>query len=590
MTAQSLETDTPMDRGARLRRLALAAGILVCCFALCAWRGEFLYLTNDDASVQSAMASALDGGPLPLNLVSRIVSTAIVAPLYMAIPTVQWWHVYSVALLGMGALLLTYAILLLCGTKKTGLVAGALLGLVLNLVLFAFPLCRVSFTTVPAVLGAGVLAWYFATPYRETLRVRVACVALFVLAISHRQASGLVPLCFFVLVVVYAALRQHGFALRSLVKALPFLAVLGCVAAIMVFGGRALNARVNSPEFQEFNSARIRYMDYPHDSYEQNPALYEEVGWDETLYRLVDDWCFMDDRVNAQTLSHLSKNSTARSGGSPSLTNVREALDGIQDNDVQAKVCIAAWGVTTLVAFVSLALGRDRLGLVTLLLCSLATLALLGYQYVQGRILYRSLFVILAPSIAVGALLLARRMQDANRARLSYAAVLALCVLMLPLAFLSLRDTFDRESADQLMGSSAIEENINRYAIAHKPTVFVRHMGVASCTDPGALYPYDKPTNVFPWGGSQFGSNSFEAKLQKNDLDDLDGSVFRDKGALFVSSTNIDELDPTDVDEYEDNLLVRTLRWQQERYGATGMHKVDDICDGAYVYQFEFGE
>lgn len=587
MTTPSLDAYSH-DRRTRIRLLALAAGILACCFALCAWRGEFLYLTNDDASVQSAMAGALEGGPLPLNLVSRIVSTAIVAPLYAAIPTVQWWHVYSVTLLGAGALLITYAILLLCSKDRFGVVVGALLAALLDLALVAFPLCRVSFTTVPAVLGAGAMAWYFASPSRETLRVRIACVVLFVLAISHRQASGLVPLGFFALVVLHATLAHYGVSVHSLLKALPFLAALGCVAAVMVFGGRALNANVNSPEFQRFNSARIRYMDYPHDSYEENPALYQEVGWDETLYRLVDDWCFMDSRVNAQTLSQLSKNSTATAVERPSVSGVQEALNGIQDNADQAKACLAVWVVVTLVTLVALVVFHDGLGAVTLLLGGLVTVGLIAYQFAQGRILYRSLFVILMPAAVLGALLLCNLLRTDRQKRLRSAAVLVLCALLLPLSYLSLRNTFDDGEANALMESSRIEECINQYAIAHKPTVFVRHMGVASCTDPGALYPYDKPTNVFPWGGSQFGSNSFMAKLDKNGLENLDGSIFRDKGALFVCSTNLEELDQTDPKSHEDNLLVRTLRWQRDRYGATGVRKVDDICDGAYVYRFEF--
>ena len=50
-------------------------------------------------------------------------------------------------------------------------------------------------------------------------------------------------------------------------------------------------------------------MDYPHDSFETNPELYETAGWDESVYQLVQHWCFMDDRITADSFRYIADNS-----------------------------------------------------------------------------------------------------------------------------------------------------------------------------------------------------------------------------------------------------------------------------------------
>lgn len=567
--------------------MAIAAVPFVVCFALCAWRGEFLYLTNDDASVQLAMAQSYVDSPYPLNLISRFVPTIIVSTLYSLVPTVQWWHVYSVALVGTGAFLLTYAILLLTRGNRVRLALGVCAGLLLNLTLIAFPLCRISFTTVPAVLGAGVLAWYFASPKSDAVALRITCAALFVLTISHRQASGLVCLVFFLLTICAKGVYEHGVSVRALKKVLPFAGAIACVALLIVAGNRLIQANANSEEFKTFNSARIRYMDYPHDSYDDNPAIYDKVGWDKTLYMLVDDWCFLDDRVSAESLSYLSEHS-AKSQTPVTAHYVREKIEGIQDNKEQAVVCLATLVLVTVLTLVACILCKDHVGIVFLSLSSAAAMALLWYQFVQGRILYRSLFVILMPATVLAFILLTRLLQQGNGRLVTRIAFCLALAGIVPLSLTSMRDAFDDQKEQDQMRLSLIEESINRYAIAHKPTVYVRHMGFASCTSPNALYPYDKPYNIFPWGGSQFKSDSFKAKLAKNSLDKLDGAVFKDHDAMFVSSTDLDELFAASQEDNLDNLLVRTLMWQQERYGALGIEKVDEICPGAYVYRFAY--
>ncbi len=566
--------------------MAMAGLVVALCLGLVACFGDFVYLTNDDASIQATLSGANTGSPYPLHRFIGCLSSYAVAGLYALVPTVQWWYAYSMALLVVGMFLLSYGMLLRTEDRGVPLPLGVGLAVLVNCALTMYSVSRMNFTTVPTILGTGVLAWYVSTPRRRDVRVTIGAVALYVLALSHRDASAEVLACFLALGALYAAVSSNGFGVGALKSVAPLVCALVAVTVVFVPASKSIQASATTPQFQSFNHARVRYMDYPHDTYDENPELYASVDWDRTLYELVTNWCFLDERVNAESLGYLSEHST-KEPVAAEPQSLRASIDGILDSPKQAKVCLACWALAVLLSIAASAWRKDVVGAVAALLNLGASGALLAYQFAQGRILYRSLYVVLLPACVLG--MLVALGQGTSRRRLPAVAMpVALIVVLLPLSFLSMRGTFDRDETQAMRDSSQVEAAIANYAIEHKPTLFIRHMGVSNCTDPGALYPYDKPYNVCSWGGSQFASDSFAAKLAANGLDRLDGTVFRSHDARFVSNVSLDEATADPDADVDSSLLAHATRWQQERYGAVGIAQEDTVCDGAYVYRFVY--
>ena len=578
----------------QLLRMMVSAAIVLACLALAAMCSPMLYLTNDDTSIQGALSGNNTGSPYPVHRFIGVLASFFVAGLYSLAPSIQWWYVYSIALVLMGMFLVHYAILTTLSVRKHGMAMGIALSLAIDACIMMFPIARLSFTVVPVILCAGIIAWYVASPHRESPTVRITCVCLYVMAISHRDASAMVSLAFLALGALYLSYKKYGIAKALITSLLPFAIVLAAVTLLLSNGNKAFQNAWNGPEFQAFNHARVRYKDYPHDSYQENPKIYQDVEWDETLYYLVDSWCFMDERVNTESLTYLSQNSTAQSSPT-SRPSPMEALNGILDSATQAKVCLVAWGVVSVYAFVTLLASRRALGAVVTLASVGAGTALLVFQYLQGRVLYRSMLVVILPSLMLNLMLALHALQDVSHPDKStgkhptlqgvFFVVMLLCLL--PVGAKAVSNTFDAEERAHLDEVSRVGRELNEYVIAHQPTVYVQTVAVSDSIDPRLIYPESKPSNSFLWGGSQFGSKYFQAKLERNGLTSLAGTVFRENGALFVTNVSVNERNG-ELDE--DNLLYQTIKWQAERYGALGVVQEDTICDGAYVYRFIYEE
>lgn len=174
------------------------------------------------------------------------------------------------------------------------------------------------------------------------------------------------------------------------------------VTLIVVAAQAAHSYAYSKPEwsaFNQINAVRSAYMDYPHDSYQDNPELYELAGWDEPLSTVVDMWYFMDERVTADAFRTIVEGST---------TEAASPIQFIRDNYESRKVIFADNLFETYVAIL-LALGisvgifsKPQSGLRPLAL-SVVGFGVCATLYVamQGRLIFRGVYCALLPPLAV---------------------------------------------------------------------------------------------------------------------------------------------------------------------------------------------
>ena len=117
---------------------------------------------------------------------------------------------------------------------------------------------------------------------------------------------------------------------KTFAKHLLTFFVVSVASTALLVGINAYGRTAQNPEgFVAYDEARSSYMDYPHDSYQSNPALYEQAGWDETLAALTSNWFYMDERVTTEAFTTISSGSAfAQSTATDRLANGVEGLGG----------------------------------------------------------------------------------------------------------------------------------------------------------------------------------------------------------------------------------------------------------------------
>ncbi len=558
--------------------LLCVAGIYV----VCVLKSGMTYLTNDDMSIQTTLSGVKAGEPYAFVPFVNVLVTAPLALLYSLAPSVQWWFVYSHALVAVGLLLTHGTLLWAAGQRGRLAFVGMLVALLATDAAFVvYPITKLGFTIVPGMVGAGLAAWAVCRRNAWSWPARALGIVLFVLAVAHREESGIIVLCYVALALLASRLlSDEGGTVTEVVRGtlLP-VGVLVAVALVLVMGNRLVQRQVNGNDYEAYNDARSGLLDYPHDTYDENPELYQSVGWDADLYQLVSDWCLMDERVTTDNLRYLSQNSHRQTG----LATMGEQWDALMEHAL-AKHCLAAW-VVVMVAVTLLLLLSDRPTIAWLNVMSVVgTLLLWGLQLYTGRILYRTVMVSILPSVSLALGLVTRVGFLPMRRRIAVTCAVAALLALMPAIARSASVSFDQERIQSRLDAAQRVERINDYAMAHPDLVYVQGSNIEGSTSPRKTYPSQRPTNILKWGGSDYNSALHFLRIRRNGLDDLTGKVFHNDRVRFVSGTSLED---ADLENGQDSLAA-FYRWQRDAYGATGMVQEDEICPGAYVLRLEF--
>ncbi len=280
---------------------------------------------NDDAKMQLILSGGGWSQPSGHAVFINYVLGQVVAALFSLAPAVPWWFVWQVACIAASLyvwnLCVAYA---MCGDEGKGSLrrgracAAVAVCLLSSVCVYMYALTLVSFTLTAGTMASCAVMLQCVRMARPALAARRrygAYEALLVAAAyCTRSSSAIAALPFAALLFVPPLVdvirakddrraRALGLA-RSLVPLAAGVALALCCNVVH-------SVQYGTPEWRQFlstNAARHKYMDYPHDSYEENPQLYQSVAWSAELETLVnDEWLFMDERVTPEAFLTLSK-------------------------------------------------------------------------------------------------------------------------------------------------------------------------------------------------------------------------------------------------------------------------------------------
>lgn len=557
--------------------LLLAFITAALCFGITVLSSQMGYLTNDDGSIQNLLNGSVTGEPYITHQFINIMLGAFISFLYKIIPGIQWWYWYSQALSVAGIFLMHFCILKVCKTKQLDIRLPILIIFVLDTGFLIYPVANVSFTIVPAIFGAGLTALLLTMGKFTDIkwrRLSIAAVIIgYVLVLIHRKSSGLAIFCYILLGVLYY-LTEKTADKKQLLKKYAGICIFFIVLTAVISGFNSfMTAKINGTDFVQYNSARIRFMDYPKDAYEDNPALYEEAGWSENVYVMARNWGFMDDSITTDSFRYIAENSNAS-------VSMAETLKSFL-SDAHCQAILLLWGGCGVAALFFVLRSFDRRLFLLWGANNLGTILLLLYQLINGRMIYRSGIVVLLPAFLINTLILLEQYSLDEKEKPVFQILAAAALLVC--GNVAFDYTFDSARNEYMKSAWAKSEAIEEYVIANDDCIYICTAAVYNNINPWRIYTETRPTNLIPWGGSSYHSDSYEKRLALNGIEVLDGRVFERNEVYFLTSENMLEPNVGTVFECFYQHLC-------DKYGAKGFELADSIGDYAFVYRFVFEE
>lgn len=551
------------------------------CVVLCRCLGVGNYMTNDDTSIQDFLSGQYTGSPFFSHPFIHIFLSRFISGLYTLFQGIEWWYLYSQGLMVLGMMLINFAIAYTANKKSLSVLLAAPVMLLIDFCLISYPLCRTSFTVVPAVLGTGAIALFLAFyDTKGRIPVCAGCYILFIMAFCHRGAAGEALICYCLVAVLGHCMNQSGKWYQR-AGAFLFAALLLTGTAI---GLKAVNrhyqTEVNGEDFLSYNSARSEYMDYPHDSYEQNPEIYEQVGWSRETAWLVEQWCFMDEHVTADSFKSITQNSRQRKQES-GIGKIRETFQWIQ-GQVMVRPAELFWTIVSVLTLAVVLIQRHPRRLIMFLANTVGTIVLILYQLYGGRILYRTMLLCFLPSCLINLILFVKCVSEAKRQWMALVLIGLLVIAVIPVMPDMMNAVFNSQNRATEQKREQRADALGKYAEANPGNIYVRDTKTVR-----DLYPYtSRPINLIEWGKPDWNSAANRIRLEANGIEKMTGDIMKRPNAFFVAGTDIAEREGKNLDETD--RFMHFYFWLKQEFGATGIRQVEKIWDNLFVYQFIF--
>jgi len=147
-------------------------------------------------------------------------------------------------------------------------------------------------------------------------------------------------------------------------------------------------------EWQSYSSARSAFMDFEKDSYQDNPELYEAVGWNEDTFEFATNWVFLSDEITEDAFRYITDNSETSPDNASMWHRLKTASLAV-NRDRRLRNMLLATVIVMAVSFVWIAYrGKWQDVLLAALNGMAVTILILYPGGIVGRIIFRKAFII----------------------------------------------------------------------------------------------------------------------------------------------------------------------------------------------------
>ncbi len=519
---------------------------------------DFHYAGSDDTPILRSFMGYEGGVPAHYHLYLHTALAWLLHGLALAFPGVAWFSIVQLFLLWFSCVVIVKAMAQLALRRCLPLWVGTLMSACFLVVFPAFILCRISYTTTGALVGAAAVAQLFSVDYQkgtgsQVLRGMGLSIFLLLCCYCLRQVGVLPPLVFwalglFLMFCLYYA--PWGKALPATEPAepsaaartgrfrrplRPFLSgVLLCLLSFGLLAGvRAVE--INTLQLHDYlawQNARINLLDYTSFSEDTDPALLEEIGWSPAECKLVTGWYFLDRNITAEAFEKLyaAQPEAAPAPFSLRMTQALSTLRGFfTSNPLQQYACLLLLALCMFCLLGALRRkGAGKFLALAAFFALLAGLCLLFYLAFRGRLPMRAAASVLFPGavflfqlcfLCLGAPL--ESPEPEKPARPSFLALVALaaCLLLSVGAGVQTAGMLNPPADPDAEAKADVPADLDAYALENPDLLIIYDLSLVSDQ---RLFPDTSagiPGNVLFWGGYPARSPSWLYQLAQYGID-----------------------------------------------------------------------
>lgn len=492
-------------------------------FLLSAQIQSVAYQTNDDNAIAFALAGYQTGAPYPNALFIHCALGSAFAFLYRAFPNLAWWGIIQIALLLVSESCIFFCILSFSGRRGVPFAASAAVLGLFAIVFFLPSAVEITYTVTACIAGCAGLALIIYAADRDRLWILFPAVLLIISAYLYRKESGYVILCYLVPAAGIACWLNP--VRRRVLIAVSTGVILLC--GVLGTLNRSVRESVNGEEYVRFSTYRERFTDYPRDTYQENPELYLDAGWDEELYELADNWCFLDPRVNAESLHRITDGSV-RKGYSLSGALNRMLSFFAEEH--------SALGMSAgILLLLILCWTMDGSGLLHWIAAAvfLGGAGMCFYLCLKGRFIFRSFETVCLPMAVLTLILLffCPRRKERKRRTLAEILIAGICCICFATGLINAKNLRVNGATVQLTNV----RQVNDYVMQHPDETFIRDAGTAADLDVFSSYPGTGPINLISWGGCGMYSDAYYQQLRLNGIRGIHSEILFEDSVYFLT-------------------------------------------------------
>lgn len=500
--------------------------------------------TNDDAAMMGILSGARTGKPEADTIFSLFLWGKFVSALYVVNVGIPWYTLIFLGLIACSLMAVCYCVVSSFPER------GGSLFCLLYFCMFLFYSVIVQFTMVSAYCGLAVISLMLVDKHEENRKhiiVKNMIIFFFMFfAVNIRSKVGYLILgnaaaavCFEILRYLLKAADKRK--IRNM--AVSFITI--CVAAGVSIGVHSIHESLGGwDDFREYHVERADFTDYSKLDYESNKDLFDEIGWSEDFYELVQHWFFMDENVNAETFRQINE----RNVHGP----IRVGRGLLHDWFPKIEFQVKAWVLLLVVLLVDAFRHREgayKRGIVSILWLFVWFVETQYFGH-TGRIMERSFeaWTLLAviPSV-LGASRDCRGIEEKTEEKgRSIAGSAIISVLVLLFCIICVRypsGGYVRAKAFSLArtAAKATQINMENYAVEHPGNIYIYGTSLSGEGGPWRVYKEGLPYNLIFWGGSSYHSPVYYTQIRKNGFEHIFEEDFFEENVYFIAKEEPDE-------------------------------------------------
>lgn len=548
---------------------------------------NIVFFINDDTNILYTLAGFYTGSPADHPFINPILSLFIQG-LYNIAPMLPWYPLMHIVCIGFSIYVFVYYVLEVARHQNVPFILTIFVALSIYACYLYTCVVMMQFTTTSAILGSAGVLIALNTQYSEDkkkYRKSILLSCLF-LTLSYLFRKNIFPYYAALwLGALFYGIWRENFNDYKLVLPVIFQTALLLIA--MIGGAYMSNSIIRGSQewdnYREFDVARYKMQDYPHDSSSENPELYESLGWTEGLNGLIGEetWSYfmMDPRVDVKAFSAISSTSEKNNN---LWRSIKENVISLWNSGIIPKLSFLYIIFT---AFLSILIfckewrsGIEKNCIVILCFDFLFCMGFIYLAFIQ-RVPLRALQAINLPIVMCNTIVtisLYRQIKAFfNSTFWTVTIILAVLVSVCDYKCIVEVGYQANERYEKSQNYLIAEE----YAINHPEDFFVYDTSLTFRYLPFVSYDQKRPTNIMYWGGMGWKSPAYYEQLKKNGLDELYSNILLQDNAYFITNPN--------YYIHGEQVFEIFKRYMEETFPGVKTKKITDLDNGLLVYKFE---